>query len=37
MLHVQQDGCAQILVRKHLERMPKHSWEDNSEMDFEGL
>jgi len=26
-----------FLVGKHLERMLKHSWEDNSEMDFKGL
>jgi len=24
-------------VGKHLEMMPKHRWEDNSEMDFKGL
>jgi len=24
-------------VGKHLERMPKHRWEDNSEMEFKGL
>jgi len=26
-----------FLVGKHLERMPKHRWGDNSEMDFKGL
>ena len=26
-----------VLVGRHLGRMPKHRWEDNSEMDFKGL
>jgi hypothetical protein len=30
------DVC-RFLVGKHVERMPKHRWEDNSEMDFKGL